>query len=111
VPEPTSRKRRTVAVLLSAIVWPGAGQIYNRELVKGLVFIGVSGVASLVFMVKAAAILVQGLGDDPAGMSLEEIQALSDRLQGSPALAVTGFVLTLVWLAGIIDAYRGARRL
>jgi len=109
VAEPTTRNR-TVAVLLSGLVWPGAGQIYNRERAKGLVFIAVSGLAGLVFMVKAAGILIEGLGADPAALSLDEMQALSDRLQGNPILAASSLVLTLVWLWGIIDAYRGARR-
>jgi hypothetical protein len=104
------KSRAAVAVLLSALVWPGAGQLYNREVVKGLAFIVVSAAAAVVLTAQVTAILVQGLSTDLSAMTLEETFALSARLRGSQALWASAAVLLAVWLGAVADAYRSARR-
>src|SRR2546428_230937 len=45
MPEPAARRRKTVALVLSGI-FPGLGQLYNRQPFKGAVFVALGLVLS-----------------------------------------------------------------
>jgi len=82
------RRRKTIALILSG-VFPGLGQLYNRQPVKALVFLA-AGVV-LCWLVGRAA------PADPLELARP----------GAELLALLGALLALsVW--SVIDAWRGA---
>jgi hypothetical protein len=98
------------AVLLSGLVWPGAGQIKNGERLKGLVF----GLASLALLAifawrvasDATSVLLQAQGP----MGPLEMVSLAEEIRGrnSGELGVITILLMLLWGASVFDAWRGA---
>lgn len=88
--EPSARRRKIVALILSG-AFPGLGQFYNRQRIKGVVFL----VAGIVL----SWVLGRALPTDP--------QALA---QTGAALIVPLCVLLAVWLWSIADAWRVAGR-
>ncbi|OLC36367.1 MAG: hypothetical protein AUH81_08230 [Candidatus Rokubacteria bacterium 13_1_40CM_4_69_5] len=88
--EPRARRRKIVALVLSG-VFPGLGQFYNRQPIKGVVFLGAGIVLSWV--------LGRAVPTDP--------QALA---QTGAALIVLLCVLLALWLWSIVDAWRIAGR-
>jgi hypothetical protein len=98
----STSRRKVVAFVLSGI-FPGLGQFYNRQLVKGAAFLVVSGVLCwLAGRAVAPDLLMQNLlrAQDP-----QEVQL---------ALGVTLILplglLLIVWLWSLIDAWRSADR-
>jgi hypothetical protein len=88
--EPGARRRQVVGFILSGI-FPGLGQLYNREYLKGVLFI-VPG-AVLTWLVLRAM---------PA-----DLLALA---QPSAAVMLLLAALLALWLWAIIDAWRVAGR-
>ncbi|OLE38635.1 MAG: hypothetical protein AUG00_04730 [Candidatus Rokubacteria bacterium 13_1_20CM_2_70_7] len=88
--EPRARRRKIVALVLSG-VFPGLGQFYNRQPIKGVVFLGAGIVLSWV--------LGRAVPTDP--------QALA---QTGAALIVLLCVLLALWLWSIVDAWQIAGR-
>ncbi len=84
--EPSARRQKLIALILSG-VFPGLGQLYNRQHGKGVAFL-VAGVVLSWFLGRAV----------PA-VSLTLIQPGAD-------LIVPLCVLLIVWLWSIIDAWR-----
>jgi len=88
--EPGTRRRQVVGFILSGI-FPGLGQLYNREYLKGVLFIIPGGVLS--WLVSRAM---------PA-----DLLALA---QPSASLMLLLVALLAVWLWAIIDAWRAGGR-
>ena len=84
------RRQKLIALILSG-VFPGLGQFYNRQLSKGAAFLA------------AGIVLSWFLGRAIPMNFLTLIQPTAD-------LLVPLFVLLIVWLWSIIDAWRGAGR-
>lgn len=100
------------AVLLSGLLWPGAGQFRNGEWGKGLLF-ALGG--AVVFGRFAWRVAVEALGamlEAPAPMDLAQMFQLAEEIQArnAPELSVLTFFLLLFWAASVFDAWRGARR-
>jgi diadenosine tetraphosphate (Ap4A) HIT family hydrolase len=100
------------SVLLSALVWPGAGQIKNGERLKGALF----GLASLALLAifawrvtqEATAVLLEAQG--PLGPL--ELWTLAEEIRGrnSGSLGFVTVLLTLLWGWSVLDAWQGAAR-
>ncbi|HOW26943.1 MAG TPA: hypothetical protein PK876_00370 [Elusimicrobiota bacterium] len=105
-------KRSLIAGLLSAFIWPGAGQLYNRDYRRGFVFIGLT-----IFFVISLFI---GIGDQlkeliPPGathLDFDSARQLSLRLteQKSGSFRTFNFLMSLTWAYSIIDAFMSARK-
>ena len=104
--------RSATAVVLSALVLPGAGHLYLKHYRRGIAFIVVS-LACLWILVdrvmqQASAVLEQleaaGGAVDPGQLTDWAAQA-SSASGGTPA-TVASLVLAACWLVGIVDAYR-----
>lgn len=108
---PRSR-RPLIAVLLSAFVCPGAGQVYNRQKAKGAVLIALSSACAVVFMVAIGRMVLAAMPTDATSFDPAQSQALveSAMKSGSGVLAAAGWVLTIVWIVSMVDAYLVARR-
>lgn len=109
---PVKSKRSVVwAVLLSGLLGPGAGQLYNREWRKGILLLTTGLLVTLAFFGKIGQGMVQRLGpnmalEDPARVA----QAARDTLAALPGYVTSFQGLTLaLWLYGIVDAYWGAQ--
>lgn len=88
--EPSARRRKIIALVLSG-VFPGLGQLYNRQHIKGVAFLA------------AGVVLSWLLGR--AGPT--DVLALA---QPGANLIVLLSVLLALWLWSVIDAWRMAGR-
>jgi hypothetical protein len=96
------------AAFFSGLVWPGAGQLLNRQIVKGLAF-------SLATLAIVAALLVRivqwvwdGMLDDPA--RLDPFRAFTLAHEHAAELVLALLALGGVWLLSVWDGWRSAPR-
>jgi len=85
---PGSRSRQTIALILSGI-FPGLGQFYNRQHVKGGLSVIVAGVLSW--------LIGRGMPAEPLAL-----------VHPGAALTVPTVILLALWLWSIVDAWRAA---
>jgi hypothetical protein len=97
-------------VWLSAVVWPGAGQIYAGRRSKGYVLIALSTLLGLVFAVVAALSVLRHLPGDLMLLDLERIFPTLWRAATADAgrLTLAAVPLFAVWLYAVLDAWREA---
>lgn len=104
-------KNVLIPVLLSAFVLPGAGQLHNKEKIKGVLFIvlftGLS--VALVGVTVWGVLPLLPPGGSP--VSMLEVRALTTRLmvEKGTAIETVWWALIAVWVYGILDAFLGAR--
>lgn len=87
-----TRRRRAVALILSGI-FPGLGQFYNRQPIRGVVFLGLGVVLSW-FVARA--------------VPLDPMELIERGIGRDAYLAV--LVLLAIWLWSVVDAWRGVDR-
>jgi len=85
---PGSRRRQTIALILSGI-FPGLGQFYNRQHVKGGLSVIIAGVLSW--------LIGRGMPAEPLAL-----------VHPGAALTVPTVILLALWLWSIVDAWRAA---
>lgn len=104
-------KQAILAALLSAFVWPGAGQLYNREFRKGLILIGLTLLLVVSLFLGAGVEIARRLPPDLAAFDRVQARMLSEQLLQENAGFFMAFQLLMlsVWLYGMVDAYMGAR--
>lgn len=100
-------KENIKAALLSALVLPGAGQIYRGRRLKGAILvIAVTFllIVGFILVVMAVQDALQGSGS-PSGM---DPVALAERLRGwLPAMLWLGGAFLCLWVYGVADALLG----
>ena len=100
------------AVMLSALVCPGAGQLHERQYLKGGLLVGLTVAATGAFLWKAARDVFGAVPAEPSGFGLVEAVGFVDlvvrRLAG-PFLLVT-VVVAMLWGISVLDLYRSRRR-
>lgn len=103
--------RGLVAALLSAFVWPGAGQLYNREFKKGAALIALTLVVAAAVMVAAAAEVTRQLPPDIGDLDADLIRTLPAQVLAARTgtLLASSLLLLVAWGYGIVDAYLGGR--
>jgi hypothetical protein len=101
-----------VAALLSALVFPGVGQWYQRRRGRALLFLGPAAVAGLAYlnyaMSEANAVVDQVLG----GSGAIDPAAIAARLeaQATPTwVTVAGVVFVVCWVGSIAEALAAPR--
>lgn len=107
--------RSTNAVLLSALVLPGAGQLYLKRYGRGFALIGLSLLCLSILvdrsMQLASTVLDQIAAErgaiDPG--QITELVAQASNASGSPLATIASLGLASCWLVGIVDAYRLGR--
>ncbi len=104
-------RRTYTAVLLSAFVLPGAGQIYNKERKKGYALVLLLGAVVFAFSIGLGLAMAQIMPPDATVLSKEETQALAQRILNERGGYLQAFFyLTMaIWIYGVVDAYLGAR--
>lgn len=104
--------RSTTAVVLSALVLPGAGQLYLKHYRRGMAWVAVSLVCLWVIVGRvsqqASAVLekLESGGGTLDANQLSDMIAQTSSHSGSSAATIATWVLAGAWLLGIIDAYR-----
>ena len=103
--------RGMVAALMSAFLWPGAGQLYNRELRKGAALIGLTIAVAVAVIIATAAEVTRQLPADLGDLDADLVRTLPAQvLSARPGLLMASSVLLLLaWGYGVIDAYLGGR--
>ncbi|MBK8574283.1 MAG: hypothetical protein IPN90_00925 [Elusimicrobia bacterium] len=99
-------------ILLSALVVPGAGQIYNKEKGKGVVLMALFFLVILGFMITLSVSLAALLPPNMA-VSPDQVRGLAEGLmeEKSGFISTFWFLTLAIWGYGILDAYLGARDL
>lgn len=97
-------KKNIKAVLLSALVLPGLGQLYKGDKVKGGIMIALVNI----FLLAALFLVMQGMGEllvtaQSSGMAAAErvVEGLKERNPAVRALLAAFFAL---WAYGVVDA-------
>ena len=103
--------RGMVAALMSAFVWPGAGQLYNREIRKGAILIGLTIAVAVAVMIATAAEVTRQLPADIGDLDADLVRTLPAQvLAARPGiLLASSLFLLLTWAYGVVDAYVGGR--
>ncbi len=104
------------SVLLSALVFPGAGQYYLKKYrAAGLLII--TSLASVYVIVaeavKQARIILKELESSGYAISPERITELATQATNNASTTATSIAWTLViicWVVGVIDAYRSGKQ-
>ncbi|MBI4396185.1 MAG: hypothetical protein HY548_03750 [Elusimicrobia bacterium] len=100
-----------ISVLLSGFVWPGAGQLYNREFRKGVILISLTFLVSLSLLLGAGVEVARNLPPDLSMFDTSHARAITEKIM----LENAGFFMTFqvlvlaIWGYGVIDAFLGAR--
>jgi TM2 domain-containing membrane protein YozV len=104
------------ALLLSALVLPGTGQLYLKHYGRGFALIGVSLACLWILMDRtmqlASTVLDQiaAKGDALDVDQITELVAQASNSSGSALVTVATLGLGGCWLIGIVDAYRLGKR-
>lgn len=107
--------RSTTAVLLSALVLPGAGHLYLKHYPRGIALIAISLACFWIFVDRAlqqASIVLDQVASEGGAVDVGRLSDLvTQTSNGSGSLVVTAASLVLVgcWVIGVVDAYRIAR--
>ena len=105
-------KKTITPIILSAFVFPGLGQIYNKQYGKGLIIILGSIAITIFLLVVLAFVVLQGISN-PQALPTEPLQMYlyADKLKDDIMRDIKGdlIVFTCVfvplWIYGIIDAW------
>jgi hypothetical protein len=100
-----------IATLLSAVVWPGAGQLYNRDFKKGAVLIALTFLAGVSLFLAAGMEIARSLPPDLAQVDAVRARMIAEEIAQRNAGFFTAFNLLILatWLFGVVDAFLGAR--
>jgi hypothetical protein len=101
--------RSTTAVLLSALVFPGAGHLYLKRFPSGIALI-VASLACLSFIVdramQQASIALDKIESGGVALDPGQISDLIARTSNGSGSTIATIVLAGCWLIGMFDAYR-----
>jgi hypothetical protein len=104
--------RSTNAVLLSALVLPGAGHLYLKHAGRGIALIAISLACLWVLVNRAmrqASAVLEKLESEGAVLDAGQLSGLvtqTSNSSGSAVVTVATLVLAGCWVVGIADAYR-----
>jgi hypothetical protein len=105
-----------IPVLLSLFLGPGVGQLYNREYKKAVYLIILSAMVLVGAMIWFRQAMTPYL---PADLTTIDRAALQAMVQNAVTHVINGrgstfytyeFILLILWVYSIVDAYRGALR-
>lgn len=109
-------KKSTVAALLSALVFPGAGQLLMKRYFRGLILASVA-IAALYALAVGVVERAKSITDKLiAGDAPIDAAAISEMVAGSTAgsetlsLKIATLALTAAWLLAVVDAIFIGRR-
>lgn len=105
-------KKATKAVLLSALVYPGTGQLYLKKYLLAAVLFAIATVA-LYVLLEPVVVMANEMagklvsGELQAGPDLiADVMATSRQMSDGQTMSVASLVLLGTWLVGIVHAWR-----
>ena len=104
--------RTTNAVLLSALVLPGAGHLYLKHFSRGIVLIAISLACLWIFVdrtMQQASTVLERLESEGGALDagrLSDLVTQTSNSSGSTVVTLATLVLAGCWVLGIADAYR-----
>jgi TM2 domain-containing membrane protein YozV len=104
----TKPRTRKAALAMSAFLWPGAGQVYLRRMVRGVILVGASTMAILVLLVDIYKAADRVVGPAVVEGNLDPLSLL-DQVHAAlpPSAAWLQWVVALCWVVGMVDACLG----
>jgi TM2 domain-containing membrane protein YozV len=107
-------KQSILAPLLSALILPGLGQVVNRQMIKGLILMGVTGLIFIATFIKIIldfnAVLNEIAGMNLAGRSVFSLVLSGMKDRNLTPLYIMLAIGVVIWLYAIVDAFIGGRR-
>ena len=99
------------ALLLSALVFPGAGHVYLKRYATGVVLIAIAAIATYSLLADAVHVAFAISDKITSGDVPLDANAISTMVERQSQQVVTSstiatYALGLSWLIGIIDSYR-----
>ncbi len=106
------KKNPLLAVLLSAFIWPGAGQFYNREFKKGFVLVGLCVLLCFSFVIGAEKEIRQRLPVDATAFDMVKAQSVMQDIlkKNSDYVLMFNLLMFAAWLYSVADAYWTAKQ-
>lgn len=107
-------KKATKAVLLSALVFPGTGQLYLKRWVSGALLFGIAAYALYFIVSVAVDAAVEIVGKIESGAVAADVetvtQLVTQQLSGSEqATNIASIALGICWLLGVVGGYLQGR--
>lgn len=104
-------KRILIALLLSGLIFPGLGQIYNRDLKKGFFLILLATLGVTIFFLGGLILLsYQCAAIYPAPLTGSLLKAMVFKVLLHPLILCSLSLFLGVWVYGVLDAFRTSRR-
>ncbi len=108
--------KATKAALISALIFPGAGQLFLKKYVTGFSLLATAIVCLYILItnvVNTALQLVEKIQSGQVQADLSTVTALISQQTGSEAqqLNIVTLVLAAIWLISIIHAYKSGSSL
>lgn len=103
-------KRKLTAAVLSGLVCPGTGQIYNRQRAKGWLLIAATLVIVSAAVYRAAVAAFEVAVSTPPDEILSNIFAIANGIMEANKAYLDRVLLAfaVIWVYGIVDAYINA---
>lgn len=104
------------AALLSALVFPGVGQIVNGHIKRGWTFVAIVAVLLVMLISKLmqqALLVLEEMQKKGAAIDINEVSRISAEVvsfSNNLFLNVTLSILIVTWLISIVDAYRVGKK-
>ena len=104
----TTKRSPGLSLILSMFVFPGAGQLYNKQKKKGLILSSISSFILLYFIIKYILFIVNYLN---ACSNIELIDLSKFKAALFTPLNIVSFsILMIIWIYAAIDAYLSAKQ-
>ena len=101
------------AALLSALVFPGSGQIYLKRYWRGLIIMFLAGLGLTVIVVMAAGAALEGIKAMQIEGKAADLNAMARIAAGSSKDTASNYWMIFIagcWIFSIIDAYKIGKR-
>ena len=109
-------KKSIKAALLSAFVFPGAGHLYLKKYISGILLISTTGAGIFYListLIQTALSIVDKIQNGEVPPDITSISQLLLNRSGSSEsffLNMATILVIICWIIGIIDSYRIARK-
>jgi hypothetical protein len=105
-------KKTTKAVLLSALVFPGAGHLFLKKYTTGATLVGAAIISLYYLITKAVENALQIVEEIQSGdiqlnaVAISELISRQSTGTDTLLLDIATVAIIICWLVGIIDSYR-----
>ena len=105
----STMKKPMIALLLSALVMPGAGHLYLKHFVRGVVLLMASLACLWVIMdwvLELTGRVFDGLAEAGGAPDPGQLADLVMRASDNSGIGSASLILATCWVVGMLDAYR-----